>query len=206
MSKKDGSILMPSPKALPALQHDEETLIQLEGWEKHYRDEFGLKLDFSGILIPVRRDWTKRLIVVAEGMNCKKAFNQNAKTFPSDCCYEDPNMGGFHNDREPGKSYAIWIRGNIEADKDCWMNANQARAWGILGTTLLEDLLMELKYYRETAGGHLNCCSETRCDGSRCYYSLVPSVQWFVGEFYVGYCELDARWSSRCHSRRVVAV
>lgn len=165
------------PQVLPALQHDSDTLAQLEGWERHYRDVFRLSVDFSGIFIPLRRDWTKRLIVVPQGMTCNQAFAKNAELFP---CWRwtddlDAAVKG-RNDREPNRHYAIWIRGDVEPDEVA-MTANQTRAIGLSGTILLEPLLLEGKYFRETKD-HFNKQKITRCDGSRNAVAGVPSVHW----------------------------
>lgn len=188
------------PQALPALQHDADTLAQLEGWEKHYRDEFGFSVDFEGVLIPRRRDWTKRLIVMAQGLTCNVAFAKNAAMFPSWAWMNDldASVKGL-NDREPTRHYAIWIRGDAEPDEVA-MTANQTRAIGFSGTTLLEDLVMEGKYFRET-GDHLNKRKITRCDGSRYSDGDVPDVSWCGGEFQVaGYAPVDPHGGLRPRS------
>ncbi len=179
------------PQVLPAFQHDADTLAQLEGWEKHYRDEYQLAVDFSGLFIPIRRDWTKRLIVIAQGLTCNLAYAKCESLFP---CWKwtsdlDAAVKGL-NDREPNSHYAIWIRGDVEPD-EVVMTANQTRAIGLSGTALIEDLLMEPKYFRET-GDHLNKRKITRCDGSRDSGGDVPSVYWLGGKFcvsryYAGY-------------------
>ncbi|MFA5124481.1 MAG: hypothetical protein WC473_01460 [Patescibacteria group bacterium] len=175
------------PQVLPALQHDADTLAQLESWERHYRDEFNMSVDFSGIFIPLRRDWTKRLIVVPQGMTCNQAFAKNAEMFPSWKWTDDLDAAAVkgRNDREPNRHYAIWIRGDVEPDEVA-MTANQTRAIGLSGTTLLEPLLLEGKYFMETKD-HLNKQKITRCDGSRSAFGYVPCVRWCVGKFRV-YC------------------
>ena len=172
------------PQDLPALQHDADTLAQLEGWEKHYRDEFGFSVDFESVLIPRRRDWTKRLIIVAQGLTCNVAFAKNAAMFPSWAWTSDLDAAvkGL-NDREPVRHYAVWIRGDMESDEVA-MTADQTRAIGFSGTILLEDLVMEGKYFRET-GDHLNKQKITRCDGSRCSGGGVPYVGWVGSKFRV---------------------
>jgi len=186
-------LLLPSagqPQVLPALKHDPDTLAQLEGWEKHYRDVFGLAVDFEGVFIPVRRDWAKRLFITPQGMTCNLAFAKNNEMFP---CWAwtsdlDAAVKGL-NDREPVQHYAIWIRGDVEPD-EVNMTANQTQAIGFSGTVLLEDILMEGKYFKET-GDHLNKRKITRCDGSRSSDGNVPYVDWSGSGFRVFGCDPD---------------
>ena len=180
--------------ALPALQHNHDTLVQLEGWERYYRDKFGLHRDFSEIFIPVRRDWAKWLIVAPQGMTCNLAFAKNAEMFE---CWKwtddlDAAVKG-RNNREPNRDYAIWIRGDVEPDEIA-MTADQTRAIGLSGTTLLEDLLVEGKYFRETKGDHLNKQKITRCDGSRYSNGTVPGVDWRVSKVRVDWYLTDYRY------------
>lgn len=172
------------PMVLLALQHDTDTLAQLESWERHYHDEYGMAVDFSGIFIPLRRDGFKRLIVVPQGMTCNFAFAKNASMFPCLAWASDLDTAvKGRNDREPHRHYAIWIRGDVEPD-EVFLTAHQARAFGLSCTTLLEDLLMELKYFKET-GEHLNKRRITRCDGSRHSDGLVSGVSWYGVDFRV---------------------
>ena len=185
--------LLPSAEqpqvVLPALQHDADTLAQLESWERHYRDEFGMMVDFKGIFIPLRRDWTKRLIAVPQGMMCNIAFAKNYEMFPAWRWTDDLDAAvKGRNDREPGRHYAIWIRGGVEPD-EVDMTANQTGAIGLSGTTLLEDLLMEGKYFRETKD-HLNKQKIARCDCSRDSSGGVPGVLWYDGKFRVSRCNV----------------
>ena len=180
--------LVGQPQVIPALQHDVDTLAQLEDWERHYRDEYGMTVDFEGLFIPIRRDWTKRLIVVVQSLTCNQVYAKCESLFP---CWRwtsdlDAAVKGL-NEREPIQPYAIWIRGDVEPDEVA-MTANQTRAIGLSGTVLLEDLVMEPKYFKETNGEHLNQRKITRCDGSRSSDGDVPIVYWDGFKFNVNCC------------------
>jgi len=86
------------------------------------------------------------------------------------------------NDRSPSSgSYAIWLRDRVEADEEHKnKSANYLKSANISGITLLERLLFEFKYFRET-GKHLDVQNWTLCSGSRYTGGGVPRVDWGPG-------------------------
>ena len=167
-----------------------EVLVQ---WEALYR-EFGIAADLTGLRIPAKRRGFDRLIVVPRGIKIQQAYNACASTFP---CWkwtgEDLDAVVSENDRDPNRdgAYAVWMRERAEADEE-WKNksANQLRERKILTITLLERLLYELKFFKET-GRHLDIANVTLCSGSRFRDGRVPDVSFdeFSGEVRVLWCD-----------------
>ncbi|MEK7154102.1 MAG: hypothetical protein AAB792_00905 [Patescibacteria group bacterium] len=161
----------------------------LAQWEALYRG-LGVVVDLGGVRIPAKRRGFDRLIVVPQGIKIQRAYEACASTFP---CWkwaeEDLDAVVSENDRDPNRdgTYAIWLRERVEADEE-WKNksANQLRGCKIPGATLLERLLYELKFFKET-GRHLDIKNVTLCAGSRCRDGHVPFVHFseFDGEVRV---------------------
>lgn len=73
--------------------------------------------------------------------------------------------------------------------------------------TLRERLLMEIHYFQETGGEHLDTQNATLCAGSRYSAGLVPRVYWRRdgAELYVGWAHRDYR-DGGLRSRSAVLV
>jgi hypothetical protein len=163
-----------------------EILVQ---WETLYRG-LGVVVNLGGVKIPAKRRGFDRLIVVPRGIKIQRAYDACASTFP---CWkwtdEDLDAVVSENDRDPnrGGAYAIWVRERAEADEE-WKDksADQLRKRSISGITLLERLLYELKFFKET-GCHLDIKNLTLCSGSRYHGGFVPSVHFseFHGKVHV---------------------
>jgi hypothetical protein len=170
--------LFPSPKSTDA---------QLAEWLTLYAD-LGITLE-SGIVIPNRVSGFDRLIVAANGLG-KSAMNRVydgcAKKFPCSKYADDLDLAVPNNDRHPRNgSYAVWVRDRQEADEELKnLSANQLKEQNVKGVTLLERLLYELKYHKET-GRHLDIKNWTLCSGSRYSDGSVPDVDWGDGRLEV---------------------
>jgi hypothetical protein len=92
------------------------------------------------------------------------------------------------NDRDTKNGhYAIWVRDRVEADEELKnKSANDLKEASTPGNTLLERLLLELKYFKET-GKHLDIENWTLCSGSRDSDGCVPGVGWYGDEMRVGW-------------------
>jgi hypothetical protein len=153
---------------------------QLVSWQNFYLAEFGITLDTASIRVPERRRGFDRLIVVPQGVTIQQVYNKCAELFT--CWkYTKANLDEAvpTNDRTPANgSYAVWLRDRIEADEEHKnKSANYLKSATISGITLLERLLFELKYFRET-GKHLDIRNWSLCSGSRDADGGVPSVRW----------------------------
>ncbi|MFH0853171.1 MAG: hypothetical protein V1853_02090 [bacterium] len=103
-----------------------------------------------------------RLIVVAQGITldqvikaCQCYFVVGVNLMRSEGEY-DRWLADLQDDRTTEQSYAILVRDSSEADPGLEKkSANQLADERVLGMTLLERMLFELKYYAET-GRHLD--------------------------------------------------
>lgn len=176
-------------------------------WENFYQRVLGIAVDFSGVKIPAHKPTPdfSRIVMVAQGLTLNQVWEVCKKRFPTwSYCGDDLDKAVPVNDRNAAKSYAIRIRDRQEADEELKnLSANQLTEKGILGMTLLERLLLELKYHDET-GQHLDLQNITLCNGSRYSDGSVPSVHWDDGRLSV-YWFAPAHAYSVLRSRAVVS-
>jgi hypothetical protein len=150
----------------------EPDIDMIEEWNKLY-DSFGKKSSKS------KDDFT-RLIVVKKGATLNEVLAECKKRFNVWCYGNDLDKIVIQNDRIADKDYEVLVRNTIEADEEYKnMSANDIRKKGIKGVTLLERLLLELKYFDET-GKHLDMNNITLCTGSRGADGRVPGVAWLA--------------------------
>ena len=154
----------------------------LAGWQKFYHDLFGLKVDFSGLVVPTKRKGFNRLIVVAQGITPQQYYDKCAELFTS-WKWTDRNLDDIVHSEWIAKdrAYAVWFRDTVEADNDLKnLSYNDLKKKGIPGITLEERLLMELNYFKES-GNHLDIKNVTLCAGSHYLDGSVPAVGWVPG-------------------------
>ncbi len=171
-------------------------------WEKFYKNLFGIKADFSNLQIPKKQKGFDRLIVMAQGITPQTAFNKCEELFP---CQKWTNRildeVVTHSDRiAKDSSYAVWFRDRVEADVELRsIFADKLKEKGILGITLEERLIYELKFFKETKK-HLDKQIITLCSGS-CYSDDgVPVVGWRDSKlevFWYTHSNADGPVSSR---------
>lgn len=156
------------PREIPAALAD---------WETFYREEFGITIDLSELIIPSKQEGFNRLVVVAKGgITPNRLFEACKSCFPSWRYRDDLNVITSTTLQE---TYAVWFRDRVEADEEMKnKSANDIAAERITGITLEERLLMELKCFKET-GQHLDLENITLCTGSRYPDGCVPSVYWY---------------------------
>lgn len=164
--------------------------VVIKDWQNFYSDVFGIEADFSSLRIPEKQAGFDRLIIIAGGLKIQQVYDKCKELFP--CWkYIDGNLDKAVsvNDRTPANgTYAVWFRDWIEADEELKnLSANALKEKNIAGITLVERLLYELKYFKET-GKHLDINNWTLCSGSRCPGGRVPGVGWGVGRLSVGWC------------------
>lgn len=150
----------------------------LADWHKFYKDEFNLDLDFSNLQIPAPKVGFDRILIIAKGLTINQVFDACSKKFKTWRFTKDLDKSVTKNDRISDKTYPIRIRDRIEADEENKnKSANQLTEENINGTTLLERLIFELKYFIETQN-HLDVSNITLCSGSRHSGGDVPHVRW----------------------------
>lgn len=156
---------------------------QIAEWEVFYQEVFDREVDFSNLELPEKAEGFNWLIVRPEGMTPNKLFDKCKERFPSWRYTEDLDV--IESVRKADKTYAIWVRDRIEADKENKnKSVNDCDKKGIKGITLEERLLLEL-FYNWRTGKHLDIDNTTLCSGSRNPHGRVPSVDWSDGKLRV---------------------
>lgn len=164
-------------------------------WQKFYKDQFNWTMDFSRILIPEKPGEGWRLIIIAKGMTMNVAFARCKKLFKTYQYADDLNVAISTNIRTATDHYAVWVRDGIEPDHEhLGKSTRQADPDMKIGITVLERIILELKYFSET-GNHLDVKGVTFCSGSRGSGGFVPSAYWGGGGFGVGWYFLDYSYS-----------
>lgn len=150
-------------------------------WEKFYKDNFNLTMDFSDVRIPKCPGPGWRLIIIAMGIGPELALQVSKQIFGKAWKYYDAPLDDVITRNERSNKdgiYAIWVRDGQEADEvHRNKSANQIEAEKLLTETGLERLVHGLKYFRETEK-HLDVKTITLCSGSRYIGGLVPRVRW----------------------------
>jgi len=146
--------------------------------------------------VPLQRPSFDRLLVVPKGLTTERMFQICKGLFPCHKYVRD-DLDGFiaiNSRTAENGSYAIWIRDRVEADEEFKnKSARYLKTAGHTGITVLERLVYEAKYFKET-GEHLDIENVTMCSGSRNSYGSVLgvdfngiclSIDWhFVGTYH----------------------
>ena len=190
----DGSLRFEQLQAVVEHRNPFEKPDYITDWRNFYKEVFGIDVDLSKVKIPEKKKGFNRLIIVAKGMTSQKLYDKCKELFPSwKWTGRDLDEIGDpdRSERSPEKkSYAIWIRDRVEADRELKnLSANDLGERKNSGITLEERLLFELKYFKET-GKHLDIKNITLCSGSRCSDGSVPFVGWSgcYGRLGVDWC------------------
>lgn len=150
-------------------------------WEKFYKDNFNLTVDFSGVRIPKCPGIGWRLLIIAQGLGPERVYQVSKQVFGKAWKYYDQPLDEVVTKNERSNqdsSYAIWVRDGQEADEiHKNKSANQVASEKLSTETCLERLIHGLKFFRET-GKHLDVKTITLCSGSRYDDGRVPYVSW----------------------------
>lgn len=157
-------------------------------WQKFYRKVFGLRVDFSQVVIkddPGGFGWA---LFVPKGLTLNQAWAKCRERFPSSSDYGDDHDSAVPtNERTAVESYGRRFRSRVEADEENKnFSANKLAECGGENVTLMERFLMELWYHWKT-GKHLDIQYITLCAGSRDHFGFVPRAGWHFGKFQVWY-------------------
>ena len=163
-----------------------------EDWQKFYKTHFNWDVDFSTLILPPCPGEGWRLILVAKGMTMNKAFDRCKALFKSWRYNDNLDKAIPTNVRTANQHYAVWVRTGAEPDAEfLGKSTNQVDPTMKLGMTLLERIILEIKYFSET-GSHLDIKGVTFCSGSRDSDGNVPSARWYgddefgVDWYYLG--------------------
>ena len=158
-------------------------------WERFYQEVFGIKADFSELVLPPRQEGFNWLVIMAEGLTPNRLFDKCKELFAS-WKYTD-DLSAISSVRKTDKTYAIRLRDRVEADKENEnLSVNKCKELNINGITLEERLLLELFYHWRT-NKHLDIQNVTLCTGSRDSGGGVPSLDWSDDKMRVGYDHPD---------------
>ncbi|MBU1202509.1 hypothetical protein KKH39_00465 [Patescibacteria group bacterium] len=147
-------------------------------WEEFYRKYFRLVVDFYGVTIALNPGDFDRVIFIPKGLKLNDVLEAIRKQFPAWSHEDNLDKDIVENIRQSDKSYAIRLRERVEADEELKsLSANQLKQQGVNAITLLERLVLELKYWSET-GQHLDVSNITMCAGSYDRDGGVLGVRW----------------------------
>ena len=145
---------------------DEFSEIRLD-WQKFYKEKFNWTVDFSSVIIPPMPtvgQW--RLLLIPKGMTLNFAFQIASGLFTSWRYNNDLDGVVTKNIRNTENHYAVWIRDEVEPDKEfLGKSTRQSDPDMKIGITLLERIIFEIKYFTETRN-HLDIKGLTFCSGS----------------------------------------
>ncbi len=176
---------------------------QLTDWRHFYREVFSFT-DTESInpTLPLETTGFNWLVVVRKGLTLNKVLEVMCTKFNVySYIGDDLDKGVPTNDRTADNDYTISVRDCVEADEENKkLSANQIKEKRTISMTLLERLLLELFYFWETGGQHLDIRNVTLCSGSRYSGGGVPSVCWdsdsskvSIGWYHTGYSDGDLR-------------
>lgn len=148
----------------------------LADWQDFWSDVG--QFDFSSIRVPKMVPGFARAIIVPQGHTLNREYELCKALFPCWRWTEDLDGAVTENEREPKESYLIWVRDREEADVELQnLSANDIRRRKLTTKTLLERMIHERKFFKET-GCHLDTKTWTLCSGSRYRDGSVPGVHW----------------------------
>ena len=131
-------------------------------------------------------------IDIPKGLTLNKAIDDCKKLFLVWSYYGNLDEGVTENDRTSEKSYTVWVKKNVEADEENKnLSAGELKEKGHMGITLLERIVLEINYFKET-GKHLDMDNITLCSGSRNRDGFVPRADW-RGKFHVDWDDATDR-------------
>ena len=169
----------------------DEYLAERQHWQDFYKEHFDWTVDFSRVLIPKKPGEFWRLIFIAKGMKMNKAMARCKDLFETSQNKDDFDASVTQNIRTASENYAVWVRDGLEPDHEfLGKSTKEADPDMKIGITLLERIILEIKYFSET-GNHLDLRGLTFCSGSRGSDGHVPSANWFGSWFRISWYGLD---------------
>ncbi|MBP9802895.1 MAG: hypothetical protein KBD14_01135 [Candidatus Pacebacteria bacterium] len=159
---------------------EDEYFVERQYWQKFYKDQFDWTVDFSQIIIPEKPksgNWI--LIFIAEGMTMNLAFKKASKLFAAWKCADDLNKT-TPNVRNTKNSYAVWVKDYHEFEPyPEFLFYSTRLSEMLLSVTLLEVIILEMKYFTETGNHFLKnkvviFCGDSRYSDGRlsCVYLI----------------------------------
>lgn len=166
-------------------------------WLQFYRSVFDLKLDLN-FTLPKSKYGFNGMVIVHQEVNENIVYGKCVELFDRKGWSYSKSLTLSCSDKDVVKTrtkpYGVWIRNYTQASmefpgmscKDHNKNKN------IFGMTLLERLLLELKYYWES-GEHLDTESLTLCYGNLPnQHQNIPYVSWTSDGMEIGIHHIEA--------------
>lgn len=186
----------------------EERQKLLEDWVDFYAENYGWKVNFDNIQIPLKPETGKsydkwKLIIVAETMTPQTAFDACRPLFNAHHHYPESLDNDVVKNARTAKngSYAIWVHESSEPDSVTLGQSGNIADPDMHGITLSERILFEQKYFTETEK-HLDIRGLTFCSGSRDTNGWIPAAEW-VGTVFKIYWYNQNRSLTTSGSRSV---
>jgi len=149
----------------------------LAEWVRFYRKLFGIKVDFSDLVVPQKQEGFDWLLIMFQGLSANKLFAKCQERFGAWRYIKD--LDTIRSEREAKHNYAIWLRDRVEADVKN-VSADVCKRQGINYITLQEHMLLALWYHWKT-GKPLDINNVNVCFGSHTLSGGVPEVRWMAG-------------------------
>jgi hypothetical protein len=180
-----------------------------EEWKKFYKTYFDWNVDFSTVIIPIMpTNGRWRLLFIPRGMRDELAFEICKKFFSE--CFNYWNSNGLKitkNIRNTNnKHYGIWVRYSVEPDIEFLGQPACISDPDMLGITLLERIVFEIKYFTETRGEHLDVKGTTFCSGSQDKDGNNPQVRYTKDKKFEIHCRVAGGIGMDMGIRKVVSL
>jgi len=154
--------------------------VEVEFWNKYYRDEFGINHSFEGMEIPASPAYPAWLIVMHEQIanQCNPIMAVCRKHYSKYWQYaNDLDVSVTRHDRSG--TYGIWVAASQEAEfgNVDGVNLSSQDVWdrSLITTTLPERLILGDTFFLKNKD-HLDKEKITVCPASRSADGAVPSV------------------------------
>lgn len=159
-------LLMRKVRAILLDDGARNTKLVLSEWELLYHTMFGLQKDFSRIEIPKQPRGLNRLVIRAQEATESSVMAVSSHQFPLEYHplgeFGDDFDTAMRNNHRPKEDYAFWVRDVTEAEMPPVADMEELP---VPRLTLLERMLLELKYFQETSS-HLDTEKVTCCFGT----------------------------------------
>lgn len=149
-------------------------------WEKFYKKNFNLDVDFSNVSIPKSPidldNWM--LVFLSNKLTNYLILNLASKLFQVKSNL-DLDKTLLIDERSIKDAYAVWVNLDLKPEKNSLgKTAKECDPFRCLGVTLKERVIVEIQYFLKT-NKHLDQNYFTLCSGSTSKDELsVPSVSW----------------------------
>jgi hypothetical protein len=149
--------------------------------------EAGGEKAFRSIQVPEERRDFSWLVVVLKGITTQQVYEVCRALFDCDKA-SDIDFDLLADERSADETYAFWARARQEADNELsGQSALSIKVRGSKTMTLLERLLLELRYFTEE-GDHLDRFHVTLCTGSPTpHRNRIPTASFLNEKFFIGW-------------------